>query len=202
MIAWEVRHGAYAAFVVGSIRRARTRALSLTEGMDYAERMTTLQFRNEDARIAYLATVYHLGRPGSETNRDTAQKHDLGLQAIHDAMLPELDHAVVEVDASPFQILKLNEALLGVTNELKQFSISEGRSAVPRFADTMGWLYPETKGDPGVAMDIVAHAVMLQRRLGGALANAQREVETVAAATHPAAGSDARPWWQFWRRGG
>ncbi|MCB9491965.1 MAG: hypothetical protein H6674_07845 [Dehalococcoidia bacterium] len=33
--------------------------------------MTTLQFRSEDARIVYLATIFHLGRPGSETDPNT-----------------------------------------------------------------------------------------------------------------------------------
>lgn len=164
--------------------------------------MTKLQFRNEDARIAYLATIYHLGRPGSETSADTLQKHDLGLRAIHDEMLPNLDQAVVEIDASAFQIIKLNEALHGVTNELKQFSISEGRSTVPRFAETMSWLYPETSEDPGAAMDIVTHAVMLQRRMGGAVANAQTDVAADAAARGgaPADRGDGRPWWRFWGR--
>ena len=163
--------------------------------------MTKLQFRNEDARIAYLATIYHLGRPGSETHAQTLQKHDLGLQAIHDAMLPNLEQAIVEVEASPFQLLKLNEALLGVTNELKQFSISEGRSTVPRFADTLTSLYPETGEDPGAAMDIVTHAVMLQRRLGGAVANAQADI---AARSQDAAARNGsargRPWWKLWAR--
>lgn len=163
--------------------------------------MTKLQFRNEDARIAYLATIYHLGRPGSETSADTLQKHDLGLQAIHDEMLPNLDQAVVEIDASAFQIVKLNEALLGVTNELKQFSISEGRSTVPRFAETMRSLYPETSEDPGAAMDIVTHAVMLQRRMGSAVAHAHADVAADAAAlSGPAKRSGGRPWWRFWGR--
>lgn len=167
--------------------------------------MTKLQLRNEDARIAYLATIYHLGRPGSETHPDTLQKHDLGLQAIHDEMLPNIEQAVVEIEASPFQLMKLNEALHGVTNELKQFSIAEGRSGVPQFADTMAWLYPETSEDPGSAMDIVTHAVMLQRRLGGAVANAQAEIAAQRESqddTRRARGEPGdRPWWKFWGRG-
>lgn len=164
--------------------------------------MTKLQLRNEDARIAYLATVYHLGRPGSETNPDTLQKHDLGLQAIHDEMLPNIEQAVVEIEASSFQVLKLNEALYGVTNELKQFALANGRSSVPRFAETLTWLYPETREDPGAAMDIVTHAVMLQRRFGGAVANARGDVAAQGQARDATAGRETseRPWWKFWRR--
>jgi hypothetical protein len=163
--------------------------------------MTKLQLRNEDARIAYLATVYHLGRPGSELNPDTLQKHDLGLQVVHDAMLPLLGQAVVELDLSAFQILKLGQAIEGVTNELKQYGMADGRSAVPRFSETMAWLYPETKDEPGLALDIVGHAVMLNRRLGGAVVEARREVADAAAAERNTRDEAKRSRWKFWQRG-
>src|SRR3972149_5273754 len=113
--------------------------------------MTLLQLRDEDARIVYLASVYHLGRPGSETDAETLQRHDLGLRAIHDAILPEIGHAGVEGEVSPYQLTRIAEALLGVANELKQYAIANGRSTVPRFAETLPWLYPETRGGPGGA---------------------------------------------------
>ena len=65
--------------------------------------MTLLQLRSEDANVVYLATVYHLGRPGSETDPTTFQKHDLGLGPVHDAVLPQLGHGVVEVELSAYQ---------------------------------------------------------------------------------------------------
>ena len=87
--------------------------------------MTLLQFRNEDARIVYLATVYHLGRPGAESRAVASDAGGQGLQAIYDEVLPRLNQAVIEVEASPQQILRLNDALLGVANELKQFGIAD-----------------------------------------------------------------------------
>ena len=68
--------------------------------------MTLLQLRSEDANVVYLATVYHLGRPGSEMDPVTLQKHDLGLQSVHDALLPELGQAVVEIEVSPYQVTR------------------------------------------------------------------------------------------------
>jgi hypothetical protein len=162
--------------------------------------MTKLQLRDDGARIAYLATVYHLGRPGSEVNPDTMQKHDLGLRAVHDELLPQLGQAVVEAEVSPFQLLKLSQAIEGVTNELKQYGMAAGRSAVPRFAETMAWLYPETKEEPGIALDIVTHAVMLNRRLGAAVADAQREVEAATASPRAADRGSRTPRWKFWAR--
>ena len=163
--------------------------------------MTLLQLRSEDARIVYLATVYHLGRPGSETDARTLQKHDLGLQAIHDAMLPELGQAVVEIEVSPYQLTRIAEALLGITNELKQYAIAGGRSAVPRFAETLRWLYPETKDDPGSAMDLVQHPVMLHNRMAGAIADARAAIEAAAQQAEARRQSERTHWWQRLGRG-
>lgn len=161
--------------------------------------MTLLQLRSDDARIVYLATVYHLGRPGSETHPDTLQKHDLGLQAIHDTVLPRLNQAVVEVDASPYQVIRLGEALAGVGNELKQVAISNGRSMVPRFVESMHMLYPETIEDPSAAMDLARHPVMLRGRLAYALEQAQREIDEATSQAESERRAQKR-WWQFWRR--
>jgi hypothetical protein len=160
--------------------------------------MTLLQLRDADARVVYLATIYHLGRPGSETDPDTLQRHDLGLRAVHDAIVPDLGRAVVEVEVSPYQLMRLGEALLGVTNELKQYAIANGQSMVPRFAETLHWLYPETKDDPGSAMDLVQHPVMLHQRMAQAIRQAQADVE--AARTAQQAHRSKPSWWQFWRR--
>jgi hypothetical protein len=162
--------------------------------------MTLLQLRNQDARIAYLATVYHLGRPGSETDPQTLQKHDLGLQSVHDEIVPQLEQAVVEVEVSAYQLLRLGQALQGVSNELKQYGMARGHSAVPRFQETVESLFPETKQDPGLAIDVVQHAVMLHRRLSGALQQAQREAARAAGEQRPATDGAGRPWWKFWRR--
>lgn len=160
--------------------------------------MTTLQFRNEDARFVYLATLVHLGRPGSELDPVTLQRHDLGLQAIHDAVLPRLNQAVVEVEASPYQVVRLGEALLGCGNELKQFALSQGRSMIPRFGDAVHELYPETVDDPSVAMDLVQHPVMLRNRMAQALEAAQAEIDR-AIEDRRAEERSKRRWWQVWK---
>ena len=162
--------------------------------------MTLLQLRDEDARIVYLATVYHLGRPGSETDPETLQRHDLGLQSIHDAILPELGHAIVEIDVSAYQLMRIAEALLGITNELKAYAIGGGQSMVPRFAETLHWLYPDTKDDPGVALDLVQHPVKLRNALDYAVRDAQAQVEAAREAAQQAKQAERRRWWQVFRR--
>lgn len=160
--------------------------------------MTLLQFRSEDARVVYLATIYHLGRPGAELHPDTLQKHNLGLQPIHDEILPRLNQAVVEVEASPYQVIRLGEALLGLGNELKQFAVANGRSMVPRFSDTVHELYPETVEEPSIAMDLAQHPVMLRNRLAYALEQAQAEIDEAKNVAELVRKSRRR-WWQFWK---
>ena len=55
--------------------------------------MTLLQLRSEDANVVYLATVYHLGRPGSELDPTTFQRQDLGLQSVHDELVALINAA-------------------------------------------------------------------------------------------------------------
>lgn len=160
--------------------------------------MTTLQFRNEDARIVYLATIFHLGRPGSEIDPATLQRHDLGLQSIHDYVIPRLNQAVVEVEASPYQIVRLGEALLGCGNELKQFALAEGRSMVPRFADSVREMFPETAEEPSAAMDLVQLPVMLRNRMAQAVQDAQAEIDR-AVEDHERQQREEKRWWQVWK---
>jgi len=168
--------------------------------------MPLLQLANEDARIVALAINYHLGRPGSETDPDTLQRHDLGLASVRTALTPWLDQARVELEVTPYQLHRIDEALLGAANELKQYEMAQRRSSVPGFADTLGQLFPELAGaasreaaESASALDLVERVVMLRRRL----ASTVREAEASLAAEREA-GSAAprgrRHWWQFWRR--
>jgi hypothetical protein len=163
--------------------------------------MPLMQFQNADARVVYLATVYHLGRPGSESVAEGAQRDDLGLRAVHDELLPRLDQAVVEVELSPYQVVRLGTALLGVANELKQFGIADGRSTVPRFVESMAFLFPEVVEDPGSAMDLAGRPVELRRRIEGAVAQAEADMEGARAQQEEQRGAERGRWWQVWRRG-
>ena len=164
--------------------------------------MPLMQFQNADARVAYLATVYHLGRPGSESIADGAQRHDLGLRAVHDELLPRLDQAVVEVQLSAYQVVRLGTALLGVSNELKQYGIANGRSTVPRFEESMAFLFPETAEDPSSAMDLAGRPVALRRRIDAAVQQAEAEIAEAQAAAEEQQRANRGRWWQVWRRGG
>ncbi len=165
--------------------------------------MAILSLSSDDARIVYLATVYHLGRPGAEiaAQGDGVDGLDggLGLRSVHDALLPALGRSQVEIDLSAYQLGRLGEALLGVSNELRAYGMVEGRSAVPRFSETMTWLYPETVEEPGTALDLVERTVMLRRSLEGTIDQATAEVAAARDAETARVRAERR-WWQLWKR--
>lgn len=156
--------------------------------------MAVLQLQNNDARIAYLALVYHLGRPGSELDPDGAGEHPSTLRPLLELMRPQLEQAVVTVEANAGQVQRIGQALSGVSNELRQYGLA-GSSMVPNFAETVVRFWPEVESDHGAATDLVQFAVMLRRRLESVLAEAASEL---------AADAERRArrgrWWQVWRR--
>ena len=161
--------------------------------------MTPLTLRSEDARVAYLATLYHLGRPGAEVDRETRRDEGTGLRAVSEALRTGMARAVVEVDLTPYQVTRLGEALAGLANEMKQYGIAGGRTAVPGLAAGMREVFPEVAEDPGLALDLVQHVVALRGRLAHTVeavrAGLAREAEERAAARKRA----KRPW-QIWKR--
>ncbi|MGE0135682.1 MAG: hypothetical protein AB7L91_09580 [Dehalococcoidia bacterium] len=168
--------------------------------------MPLLSFRNEDARIVALAITYHLGRPGSETDPATLQRHDLGLAPVGRALDPQLAMAEVRLELSPYQLHRLDEALLGTVNELKQYDMSHRRSAVPNFETAIGLLFPELTREheghedvPG-PLDLVTRIVMLRRRLDPVVRQADADLEAQRAAAEEARRQANRRWWKPWQR--
>lgn len=168
--------------------------------------MPLLSFRNEDARIVALAVTYHLGRPGSETDPATLQRHDLGLAPIGRALDPQLAMAEVRLELTPYQMHRLDEALLGTVNELKQYDMSHRHSAVPGFETAVGLLFPELTPEheghedvPG-PLDLVTRIVMLRRRLETVIEQSNAELEAQRAAAMEAERRTNRRWWKPWQR--
>ena len=168
--------------------------------------MATFHLQPSDARLVYLAVVYHLGRPGSETDPATLRPHELGLGPLRDALAAQLEPPrdgapptakVVALELSPYQLTRLGTALHGTVNELKQFEMAGGRSAVPGFAAAFARLFPAATSGPA-ALDLVPAAVMLRRRLDAAVREAEQQVAAAREAQAPAAAAAGGP--PLWRR--
>ncbi len=152
--------------------------------------MTTIQLQPDDARLAALAVVYHLGRPGSELDAATLRPHEAGLGPLQPAIEGQLGLAVTTLDVTAYQLSRLGEALHGTVNELKQYELSEGRSVVPGFAAAFARLFPDHAGEEGGALDLASQGVMLRRRLDAAVRDAAAQVEAARAAEAERASAD------------
>ena len=161
--------------------------------------VTRLQFQNNDARIAYLAVVYHLGRPGSEIDPDGLGEHPAALRPLLEGLRLQIDQAVVTIEANSGQVQRIGQALSGVSNELRQYGLS-GTSIVAGFAKTVERFWPEVEGDESEAVDLVQFAVMLRRRLNSVIAEAESELRAEAEAEEVAREARRGRWWQVWRR--
>src|SRR5687768_5299061 len=124
--------------------------------------MVELQFRSEEAKLAYLAIAYHLGRPGSELDPITKQPLEHGLAEVARDLQPQLRMAVATIKLDDTQLKKFLSGMLGSITELKAYPMLElrdpehggRRSTVPGFDATVNHLFPELTEDVESSLDI------------------------------------------------
>jgi hypothetical protein len=159
--------------------------------------MHTLTLGDDDLRLLYLAVVYHLGRPGSEAQ--AMGQPELGLAAVREAIEPQLGLASAQIEAGDYQLTRIGLGLHGIVNELKQYGMAQGRSAVPGFSEAVERLFADAHAE-GDALDLVKPAIMLRRRLDGAVRQAEAAVEAARIEQEQAVAEQRSPWWKLWRR--
>ena len=150
--------------------------------------MPPLSLNSDATRLIALAVVYHLGRPGSELDPTTLQRHEIGLGPLQQTIEDHLPNTEMSLEISSYQLSRLGEALHGTINELKQYELSEGRSVIPGFAEAIVRLFPAHVNEQGGTLDLASQAVLLRRQLSKAISEA---IQTE---------NPKLPWWQFWRR--
>jgi hypothetical protein len=153
-----------------------------------------LKLTHDEPRLVYLALVYHLGRPGSELDRETKMPIEHGLREVKLALGAHLadEYAVIDLDEAQYR--RLLSAIYGAVNELRVYHMREGaESGIERFTETARTLFPEIAADPENAITIAEAMMMLHRRL-------ERAVTRAAAAAPNAAEPPKRRRWPFGRR--
>ncbi len=162
--------------------------------------MPTITLQQPDARLLYLALIYHLARPGAELDRTTKQPLEHGLLEVAQSLHDQLNSPAATLELSDTQVGQARLAMLGTVNELKVYPMlpeqpaSEGggrRSTVRDFDHTLRTLFPGVEREPDLTLELAARMLQLRRRVEAA---APREAES---APSPA---PASPRWQFWRR--
>ncbi|HWO72938.1 MAG TPA: hypothetical protein VNN21_05215 [Dehalococcoidia bacterium] len=161
----------------------------------------TLQLRQEDAKLVFLAIAYHLGRPGSELDPTTKQPVEHGLAEVAQALQPQLRLAVATIGLRHAQLKRLLSGMLGSITELKAYPMlglradgSGRRSTVPGFDGSLQHLFPEVVDDAEAALDVAERMLNLKRRLDQETAGAFEEEEERAQPS-----SRRKSWWPFRR---
>ena len=162
----------------------------------------TLQLRQEDARLVFLAVAYHLGRPGSELDPITKQPVEHGLAEVASALQPQLRLAVASLELRPNQLQRLLSGMLGSITELKAYAMlgagpadseTGHRSTVPGFDRSLRHLFPEIEADAEAPLEIAERMLLLRRRIDGETAGLADE------APLPEANPRRKGWWHLGR---
>ncbi|HXG42684.1 MAG TPA: hypothetical protein VNL95_08175 [Dehalococcoidia bacterium] len=162
-----------------------------------------LQLSGQQVRVVYLAVGYHLARPGSEIDPDTLQEYEHGLRELPRILEPLLGREEASIVLTPFQLLRLDTALLSIINELKSYPLLDTvagasgrpRSLAPGFDDLLRHLFPQVAQEPEYALVVAEEALHLHRGLRPHLQRARELLAQGQQATE----RRRRPW-QFWRR--
>ena len=166
--------------------------------------MIELSLRQEEAKLAYLAVAYHLGRPGSELDPVTKLPVEHGLAETAQALQPQLRLAVATISLRDNQLSRLQSAMLGTISELKAYSMLElrptpnggQRSTVPGFDASLAHLFPEVEEDPERSLDVAEQMLLFKRNLDQKLATVPREPDPEV--IQPP--KKQRNWWPFGRK--
>jgi hypothetical protein len=165
--------------------------------------MIELSFRQEEAKLIYLAIAYHLGRPGSELDPTTKLPVEHGLAEVGQALQPQLQagNATFQL-TDDNQVTRLQSAMHGTISELKAYPMLElrlmddgtgRRSTVPGFDATLRHFFPDVEEEPEVALDLAGEMLTLRRRLD------ERLAELGSLAPPPEPEKQKRGWWPFGR---
>jgi hypothetical protein len=135
---------------------------------------TDIELQQEEAKLAFLAVAYHLGRPGSELDPLTKQTVEHGLAEVAASLQPQLrgERAVISLRAP--QAKRLLSGMAGSISELKTYPMlqvhtdangAQRRSSVPGFDRSLMHLFPELEDDMEMTLDIAERMLLLRRRI-------------------------------------
>ncbi len=167
----------------------------------------SLTLPQHQARLLYLALVYHLARPGSEVDPATLTEYEHGLAEVRPALEPQLESESATLELTPFQLTRLNTAMLSVINELHTYSLFDrmaGESGRPRsvavgFDQTLRRLFPRVIQEAAYTSELAEDLLMLRRQLSASIGQAREALAAEEEAAQKARKA-ARKLWQFWKR--
>ena len=165
-----------------------------------------LTLPQHEARLAFLAVIYHLARPGSEIDRDTLTVIEHGLAEVMPQLEEQINANSARLELSAYQLSRLGEAMLGAINELKAYPMldtmsggsSRPRSAAAGFDEAMRRLFPPSALDANYATRLAEDMLMLLRRMESGVSQAETAMDTERRRAKEA--TRRKGFWPFGRR--
>ena len=166
----------------------------------------SLTLPQHQARLLYLAVAYHLARPGSEVDPITLAEYEHGLAEVKPALDPQMEAGSANLELTPFQMARLNTAMLSTISELKTYSLfgnaaagtESPRSTAVGFDETLRRLFPPVAEDVAYASELAEGLLMLRRQLSASIKRAETALVEEAQTVEAARKATKRPW-QFWK---
>ena len=164
-----------------------------------------LTLPQHEARLAFLAVLYHLARPGSEIDRDTLTVVQHGLAEVLSQLEEQIQANAARLELSAYQLNRLSEAMLGAINELKAYPMLDAmsggsrrpRSTAAGFDEALRRLFPPAALDANYATRLAEDMLMLWRRMESAVSQAETELDAQRRAQEA---SRRKGFWPFGRR--
>ena len=161
--------------------------------------MITITLQQDEPKILYLALLYHLARPGSEIDPETGKKHVAALEPIMHFLTSEINKPIIEFSCLPKQIERIDTALSGLSNELRQFVLSAS-SVVPTFENTLMKFWPDAISDSSKLEEIRMLTMMTRRKLEVFFIQAEEELEREKLLLERERRLQRSQWWKIWKK--
>ena len=149
--------------------------------------------------MLYLALLYHLARPGSEIDPETSKTHVAALAPVMHFLTSVINEPIIELSCLPKQVERIDTALSGLSNELRQFVLSSS-SVVPNFENTLIKFWPDVISDSNKLEEIMMLTMMTRRKLEVFFIQAEQELEHEKLLLEQERLSQRSQWWKIWKK--
>ena len=161
--------------------------------------MITITLQQDEPKVLYLALLYHLARPGSEIDPETGKTHVAALEPVMHFLTSVINKPIIELSCLPTQVERIDTALSGLSNELRQFVLSSS-SVVPNFENTLIEFWPDVISDSNRLEEIMMLTMMTRRKLEVFFIQAEQELAHEKLLLEQERLSQRSQWWKIWKK--
>ena len=110
-----------------------------------------------------------------------------------------INKPIIELSCLPKQVERIDTALSGLSNELRQFVLSSS-SVVPNFENTLIEFWPDVISDSNRLEEIMMLTMMTRRKLEVFFIQAEQELAHEKLLLEQERLSQRSQWWKIWKK--